>query len=88
MKEGGRSIFSLIPYEQLDGLVVATNTLKDDSLKKELLLKSKEAGIPMITINGAIEGCYNVILDYREAMEQIVRHVVRVHGCRRVNWSF
>lgn len=83
---GERGIYTLIPYEQLDALVIASETIKDEELRRELVEKAKAAGVPVIAINRYLPGCYNILFNYGDSMEQIVRHVIRVHGCRKINF--
>lgn len=83
---GESSVFSLIPYEKLDALIVVFEAIKDEKIRRQLMDGAKSAGIPLISVNYPMPDCCNVVFDYAAAMEQIVRHVIRVHGCRRVNF--
>lgn len=84
--DGEMNIFSLINYELLDGLVLFAETIKDTELLDAIVASAKSARVPVVTVDHPIDGCYNVIFDYKGAMEQLVRHVVEDHDFRRVEY--
>ena len=45
----------------------------------------KSKNIPVFSVDGTVGGCYNMVMDYHDGFEQIVRHVVVGHGCRKVD---
>lgn len=84
--DGEMNIFSLINYKLLDGLVIFAETIKDEGLLDTIVASARDAGVPVVTVDHPIEGCYNVSFDYRGAMELLVRHVVEEHDLRRIEY--
>lgn len=82
---GESNIFETIKYEILDGLIVMSETIKDENILNNIILKAKEHGIYTVCVDKRIEGCYNIEFNYRSAFSAIVRHVVEKHGCRTIN---
>lgn len=82
--EGEASIFELIQYENLAGIVIFGERIKDLDVCKSIISKAKEHDIPVVSIDMYFDGCYNIGYDYNVAFEQIVRHVIEHHGCRDV----
>ena len=82
--EGEMNIFTLINYELLDGLVIFAETIKDENIVHRIVASAKAAKVPVVSVDHPIEGCYNIVYDYRGAMEKLVRHVVEEHDFKRI----
>ena len=82
---GESNIFETIKYEILDGLIVMSETIKDENILNNIISKAKEHGIYTVCVDKRIEGCYNIEFNYRSAFSAIVRHVVEKHDCRTIN---
>lgn len=83
---GEQSVYDLIRWNELDAVIVMGETMNDDALIKRITDNAAAAGVPVITIDQAHEGCYNVIHGYDVAFETIVRHVFEEHHCTRVDF--
>ncbi len=83
--QGEKSIFQIIPYDSLDGLVLFTESFKDRTIPEEISKQSLARQLPTISVDADLEGCCNISFAYGEAFEQIVEHIITVHGCRRIN---
>jgi len=83
---GEEKIYDYIQYDLLDALIVFTETIKSDVVKQGFIDGAKTAGIPLISMDGTIKGAYNILFKYKEAMEEIIRHMVVFHGCRNVEF--
>ena len=84
--EGEMNIFTLINYELLDGLVIFAETIKDENIVHRIVASAKAAKVPVVSVDHPIEGCYNIVYDYRGAMEKLVRHVVEEHDFKRIEY--
>ena len=82
---GESKIFNLIPYDMLSGLIFMSETVKNDEVRDKIAERAKAAKLPLVSVDRSIEGCFNITFDYRKAFEEIVRHVITVHGCRVIN---
>lgn len=84
--DGERDIFSLINYKLLDGLVIFAETIKDSAVGQKMVTAARAAGVFVISVDHPMEGCYNILFDYRAAMEKLVRHVVEDQNLRRIEY--
>lgn len=84
--DGERNIFSLINYKLLDGLVIFAETIKDSAVEQKIVAAARAAGVFVISVDHPMEGCYNILFDYRAAMEKLVRHVVEEQNLSRIEY--
>ena len=84
--DGERNIFSLINYKLLDGLVIFAGTIKDSAVGQKIVTSARAAGVFVISVDHPMEGCYNILFDYRTAMEKLVRHVVEEQNLCRIEY--
>lgn len=80
---GEHSIFELIDYKSLSALVVLSETIKDELILSSIIQNAVNAGVPVISVDKEIEGCYNILFDYY-CIEKIIAHVLDVHKCTKV----
>lgn len=84
---GEYNIYSLINYDKFDGLILLTNTVSDDTERNKIIDQARASGLP-----AAVLDCddhpefFNVRIDNKSAMEEIVRHVITVHGAKSINY--
>lgn len=83
---GEMNIYTLINFRVLDGLILFAETIKSDETIERIISSARNAKIPVVTIDHAIEGCYNIVFDYRSAMEKLVRHIVEEHEYQKVEF--
>ncbi|MBR3307760.1 MAG: GGDEF domain-containing protein [Lachnospiraceae bacterium] len=81
---GEKSIFSIIPYDKLCGLIIQVGTFQDMEEADDIIHKAKEAGIPVIALDCEHGDLPGVVYDYEGAFARMVRHVVEVHKCRKI----
>ena len=84
--ESVSSIFSLLNPEKFDGLILFPMYFNDDTMVRMLIGRAKEAGIPVVCVDGAEEDCYNIRIDYDESIEMITSHFIEHHGFTRINY--
>lgn len=83
---GESSIFRLMNYNLLDGIIMLTETIKSDKIRQDILEKANQNDIPVVSVDHFLEGCYNVNFQYKNSMKTIVEHLVREHGVTRLNF--
>lgn len=83
---GESAIFSLINYNILDGIILLSETIKCDSVLKSIIQKARNHMLPVITLDRPLDGCYNVGFDYKDAVEEVINHLIDIHGYRRINF--
>jgi len=83
---GEASIYRLVNAEMLDALIVMPESIQNDEVSQILIDYARNAHIPVITIDKEFEDVPCILFDYTTTFEQIVRHVIEDHGCRKVNF--
>lgn len=84
-ERGEKSVFDLLDVDVLDAVVITYEKIKDRALSADIARRAKEKGLPVIVLDGRIDGCINLNFDYKAGFERIVRHVVEEHGLRRLH---
>ena len=57
------------------------------ALQNKIVEIGRSRDIPVFTLDGDAEGAISLNCDYYDGFEDIVRHVVEYHGCRKVGWG-
>lgn len=83
---GESNIFQLVNYRMIDGVIILSETIKDDRIRKGIVNEAVTYNIPVVSVDHYIEGCYNINFKYRRAFEELVTHLIEKHGCRRINF--
>lgn len=82
--EGEQQILSLPNYENLDGVIVAWDTLNVPDDASALMERLRSLSCPVISLRMKIEGFYNVLVDETVSMERMIHHFVEVHNFRDI----
>lgn len=82
---GESKLLDLIKYIDLDCMIILTETIKNPDLIKKIVKLCNIKNIPVFSIDGHIDGCYNLLLDYKTGFRNLVEHVVCGHAAKRVN---
>lgn len=83
---GEFNIFNLPDLKEFDGAIVDLNNIRDDEIREGILFKIRNAGIPTISLVNEIPGLYYAGIDDYVAMYTIVDHVIKEHGCKKLNF--
>lgn len=83
---GEKQIYSIFDVRSFDAVVIMAETFKKTNVDREIADRAIAAGVPVIAVNRRLEGCVNIDFSYEESFEQVVRHVVEKHGCKRINY--
>lgn len=83
---GEKNIFNLINFHQLDGVIVAGDTLQVRNLKETLFPRlQKECKCPVVFIDYDNTMHYdNITTNDTIAFEEIVDHLIDVHHCKNI----
>ena len=82
--EGAASVFRLIPYKKLSALIIFPNFIYNELIISEMIENCRKYNIPVISVDKKLDGCLNVAFSYGSVFEQICRHVIEVHGARKL----
>ncbi|MBQ5315941.1 MAG: GGDEF domain-containing protein [Oscillospiraceae bacterium] len=78
-------VFDLIDYDRIDGLILLAETIKNREVLEGIIKRASEHGVFVVSVDKALDGCYNIQFNYQSAFEAVVRHVIEKHGCRVIN---
>lgn len=81
---GGASIFKLINYRMMNAVIILPETIKDRSVIEEISENCRKNNVPLISVDGMLEGAYNITFGYGEAFGTIVEHILDRHSCRKI----
>ena len=76
---GLKSILSLPPLKEYDGIILCSDTLTQGDMDKELIenLISTQDLPPVVSIRSADEGFYNIVPDNRQIMHDVAEYVIK-----------
>ena len=83
---GEASIYTLLDSRTLDAVVILPESIKNDDVCRRIIDRAKELELPVIAIDRQVEGCVSLCFNYADSFEEVIRHVITVHGCRRINF--
>ena len=78
-------LFKMSKNIDFKAFVLQTETLKNRKLVREIIKIGQEKNIPIFSLDGAMEGCYNLNMDYSNGFRQMVHHVIQEHGAKHIN---
>ena len=82
---GEYNIYSLINYSRFDGIILLTNTIGDTAEKEKIIRSSVASGVPVSILDNADHPeLFNISINNTAAMREIVNHVIKVHGAKKI----
>ena len=81
-----QQIFDIIPFEKISGLIIFSETIKNQEVLLNIAEKSRLHGIPTVSLKYPVPGCFNVSYDSEHALAGIIRHLIEVHHCQKINF--
>lgn len=85
--KGEIKIADLPDYDNLDGIILAPDTIAVEGLEQRIRDHIKErSNCPVVSVRRKIEDYYNVLIDDYTVIEEIIRHFITVHGFTRLNF--
>lgn len=79
-------VYELIDYSVIDAIIIDPERIKSDEMVDKIINKAHENNVPVIIVEGVIEGLINVNFDFRGGFEKVVRHVVEFHGKNKIHY--
>lgn len=84
---GEINIVEVPSYEDLDGIIIAPDTMAIDNMDIRIREHIKnESKCPVVSVRRKAEEYYNVLIDDDTVLEELVRHFVEIHGFTRFNF--
>ena len=81
---GEFQILFLPDFAQYDGIIFARDTIQNEQFATEITKRIRESGTSVISIESHIPEMPVYHVDNREAMHDIVTHLIEVHGVRDI----
>ena len=79
-----RSVFEIINYDILDGIIILSETIKSNGIIEEITSCAFKRNIPAVSILNPVDGCYNITFDFRDNFKRIIDHVIEAHNCKNI----
>lgn len=76
----GYSVFSLIHYEDFDGVVILADSIENIRILEKERIRIAKAGKPAVSINRKVEGMGLAGMDNYSGFYQVMDHLIKVHG--------
>lgn len=84
-EQGESSIFSLVPYEDLDGIILMLDTLQTPGLADAVEEAAhKRAKCPVISVDKQSKYFYSVFPDHYKGVKYLVSHLIEEHGYKDI----
>lgn len=83
---GESHVFHLINFEDIDGLILLSETIKKEEVRALIVQRAIKANVPVISIDHFIEGCYNINFRYTKALRKIIDHLIEEHHFTKLNF--
>ena len=80
------NIFSLPHYEDYDGYIFSINVVQGYDMLKKYHQPLLQCGKPMVSLECEMEGVPTIIPDGYDAEYRLIDHLIKEHGCRRINY--
>lgn len=80
------NIFSLPHYEDYDGFIFSINVVQGYDMLKKYHQPLLNCGKPMVSLECEMEGAPTIVPDGYDAEYRLVDHLIKEHGCRRINY--
>lgn len=81
-----QQIFDIIPFDAICALLLFSETIKNEEQRCKLAERAREHQVPVFSLKQPVEGCCNFRYDSENALAGIIRHLIEVHHCRRINF--
>ncbi len=84
---GEYNIYKLCNYAEFDGVLLLTNTISEPDVTGEIVTEVQKFNIPTVSVDNDLDvRFFHIGIDNFRAMQDMVRHVVEVHGCRDIGY--
>jgi diguanylate cyclase (GGDEF)-like protein len=78
-------LIEIASHLDLKAIIVHLEFIKNAYLVEAIRELANKMQIPLIAMEKATPGCINISMRYVNGFADMVRHVIEVHGCRKIN---
>lgn len=83
---GELSVFDLIDYSRLDGMIILGQTIKDDTVLDKIITGCLKNGVKTVCYDYSTDRCSCVVHDSFKAVYDLTCHLIKEHGCKKINF--
>jgi len=84
-EQGESSIYSIVPYENLDGIILMLDTLQTPGLADAVEEAAhKRAKCPVISVDKQSKYFFSVFPDHYKGVKHLVNHLIEEHGYKDI----
>lgn len=80
-----KKLMDLMGHLKCNAVIIMGETIKSERMLDCIMKTVKPMNIPVFAMEKHMDGCINIAMKYGEGFQNIVRHIIRDHGCRRIN---
>ena len=80
-----KSLVEMIPKFPIDALIILGETIKAPRMRELIKSSAEDMNIPIFAMDRHIDGCINIESNFGDSFGNMVRHIIDIHGCRKVN---
>ncbi len=81
---GEFQIYNLPDFGNYDGCIIVKDTVQNEQVLIQITERIHQSQIPSVCIDSKVEGASHFYVDNREAMGNVVEHLVTEHGVRDI----
>lgn len=82
---GDRMIWNLPDYKEFSGVILALDTISEESSRKEILNNIKKyCHCPVVSIREKVEGAVTFLVENTTGMAGLIRHFIELHGKKKI----
>ena len=83
---GEMSVFNLINYDILDGIILLAQTMKDNATIDKIISKAKQHNIKAVCFDYETDKCSDIVFDAARATYDLTNHLIEKHNCSKINF--
>ncbi|MBR4344747.1 MAG: GGDEF domain-containing protein [Lachnospiraceae bacterium] len=80
-----KKLLELMSYLDCSAVIIMGETIKSERMFDCIKKNIKSMNVPTFTLECPIEGCINISMCFGDGFRNIVNHIIKDHGCRKVN---
>lgn len=74
-----------IPYADLSALILISNTIINDQYLESIRSHAAAENVPVFSLLRELDGCFNIVYDTQNAMDELLTHIIEVHHAKKIN---
>ncbi|MGN1411585.1 MAG: GGDEF domain-containing protein [Oscillospiraceae bacterium] len=83
---GDFNIYNLINYHLIDAVIIAPMSIKCLNTINDIVKNTFENHLALISIDGFIDGAFNILLGYANAIYSLTSHLIEKHNLKKINF--